>query len=89
MQLLDGMLRMGRFAEYCREMIRMANDDMREQAVWDMWLHKCFDKTYDQFRSDVTGNTNEAIQDAPKKEEIEAAVAQSFDMLASFNPTEV
>lgn len=83
--LMDGMLRRGRLADFVRECIEMHNTDEEEKLIWEVWLHKCFDKSFSEFRQSI-GMTKDTHTEAPTKKELEDTVRQSADMLAAFNP---
>lgn len=84
---MEAMLRTGRFAEFVREVIAMHNADTEEKTLWEAWLHKCYDKSFDEFRRSL-GLASDAVTDVPTTKEMENTVKQSFDMLAAFNPLE-
>lgn len=81
--LLDGMIRRGKFASFIRESIEMHNRDEEEKLVWEMWLHKCFDKGYSDFRKSI-GIGDGADADMPSNQELVQAVATAAGMLESF-----
>ena len=83
MTLLDGMIRRGKFASFIRESIEMHNRDEEEKIIWEMWLHKCFDKGYTDFRRSI-GIDGGADFTAPPDSELAQAVRASAGMLASF-----
>lgn len=50
--------------------------------MWDIWLHKVFDKSFDDWKHSVT-----PVKKIPvTRENIEKTVAKSFEMLQNFNP---
>lgn len=77
------MLATGRFREYIGEIITLYNEEQQEKTIWEMWLHKCFDKSYSDFRNGLGMKTEKA---APTRDEQIETVRHSYEMLNSFNP---
>ena len=76
---LDDLIANGDFFNWVIEFINAEN----ERQIWDMWVHRIFDKTYEEFRRSVL----ELAQ--PKEvteEQIETTVADSRSILNSFVP---
>ena len=85
MALLDQMIRTRRLEEFVIELVQMHNEEMEDQAHWEIWLHKCFDKSFADFK-EALGIGNETA--APTQEETESIVRDSYDLLNSFVPDE-
>lgn len=49
MALLTGMLRRGKLADFIQQCVRMYNEETEEKLLWEVWLHKCFDKGFNEF----------------------------------------
>lgn len=81
------MLAAGRFTEFVLEVIEIYNSEMEEKTLWELWLHKCFDKSFDEFKRSL-GAAKENNLEAPTTKDVENTVKQSFDLLAAFNPFE-
>lgn len=75
--LLDEMAAQGRLYEFVRE-VNEIND---EERLWDIWLHRVFDKTYDDWRDSLTHKAVEV-----EKFDAQSTVQNSFDILKGFNP---
>ena len=84
MPLITQMIRMRRFEEFVTQLVEMNNDEMEDKSLWEVWLHKIFDKTFSEFRSEITGENTAA----PTQKEMESTVTESFDLLAGFVPDE-
>lgn len=52
--------------------------------MWEMWLHKVFDKTYEDFRNMVKGQGTE--QDEP---DLAGTVRNSMNVLGNFSPADM
>lgn len=82
MVILDKMIRAGRFTEFVREIMRMRNKEMLEQARWEFWLHKVFDLSFDEYLARVEG-TEEVLSE----EVMEATVRDSMGIINGFCPS--
>lgn len=51
-----------------------------EKTLWEFYLHKVFDKSFEEFKNSISG------QIMPAKEDVETTVKNSMDMLQNFNP---
>ena len=79
--LIDNLIISNRFFDFVKELIDFNNDE----EIYNLWLHKVFDKSYSEFRSEILENskiTNISDQD------IETTVKDSLDILNSFSPKE-
>ena len=77
------MIASNRFEEFVFGFVDRYNKDQQEKNIWEFFLHKVFDQSYEDFRNSVSSDS------APKKvekEELTETVKQSFDMLKTFNP---
>lgn len=77
------MIATGRFSEFVLEVIRMYSEEEEEKIIWEMWLHKCLDMSYSDFKNILGMRTEKA---APTRDEQVKIVQHSFDMLKGFNP---
>ena len=84
MPFVTQMIRMRRFEEFVMQLVEMHNDEMEDKSMWEVWLHKIFDKSFAEFRDDIT----EKNTAAPTQEETESIVQESYDLLNSFVPDE-
>jgi len=78
------MISMGRFTEFINEFINMYNEEQEDKTIWELWLHRVFDKSYEDFRMALNPKQNKA---APTKEDITSTVCASKDILNSFRPS--
>ena len=75
--LLEEMTAQGRLYEFVLEI----NEIVDEERLWDIWLHRVFDKTYDAWRGSLTPKSVQA-----EKFDVKSTVKNSFDMLNGFIP---
>ena len=75
---------MGKFKDFVPEVINLYGEDEQERIFWEMWLHKCLNQSYSDFKDSILNKA----QRAPTTEEQEKAVHHSFEMLNRFTPSE-
>jgi hypothetical protein len=85
MVLLNQMIRTRRFEEYVLELVQMHNEEMEDKTLWDIWLHRIFDKGFDEFKKSLSSTKKEA---APTQEEVKSIAMDSRNILAGFVPDE-
>ena len=85
MALLNQMIKTRRLEEFVMELVQLHNEEMEDKTLWEIWLHRIFDKTFADFKASL-GMENETA--APTQEETESIVQESYDLLAGFVPDE-
>lgn len=73
---IDCMLETNRFLEFVLEILNIEN----EETVWEFFLHKVYDKSFDEFKQSLEGT--KPVQ----KEQIETTVKDSKSILTGFIP---
>ena len=43
------MIRAGKLCEFVEGLVKRYNDEQREKVLWEIWLHRVFDKSYTDF----------------------------------------
>lgn len=79
------MMQAGRFSEFVSEFIDTVNTETEENAKWDIFLHKVWDKSYNEFNEAIKVEQDNKNMSAS---EIETTIQMSEDILANFNPEE-
>ena len=79
--LMDGMLRAGQLCDFVEELVKRDNDEQREKVLWEIWLHRVFDKSYPDFVDSLDGEPEQATP-----EQVRQIVAQSQSILDGFRP---
>lgn len=82
MPLMNGMLRTGRIAEFVDEVINIHNEEYKEKAMWEVWLHRVFDKSFSEF----TQALDDKKTAAPTQAEVTNIVLETKNMLNGFVP---
>ena len=78
---MDGMIRAGKLCEFVEELVKRYNDEQREKALWEIWLHRVFDKSYPDFVDSLDGESEQATP-----EQVRQIVEQSQSILDGFRP---
>lgn len=73
--LLDGMLDTGRFLDFILDFIDIHNND----EIFKIWLHKVYDKSFDDFKTEVMAKP-------VTRAEIGATIQESENILSGFVP---
>lgn len=82
MSLLNGMLSARQLTEFVGESVKMYNEEYKEKALWEVWLHRAFDQSY----SDFLASVGEAKRPEPTQEEVSDIVTESESILQKFIP---
>lgn len=84
MIILNQMIRVGRFAEFVREVLKIRNQEKLDKLRWEFWLHRIYDMPFDEYVAKLDGTeTNEAIPD----DVLEATVQDSMGIINGFCPS--
>ena len=82
---VDGMIQTGRFHEFVVEFIKTTNEDLEEKYDWEFFIHKVYDKSYQEFKEEI--RINKENQEMSEYD-IETTLNHSMNILNSFNPEE-
>lgn len=76
------MLKQGRFLDWIYELF----DDLVETKVWDIWIHKVYEKTFDEFKKSlkVAPETTQKVD----VDEVKTTIESSKSILSDFSPPE-
>lgn len=81
--VMDEMIRAGRFYDFVVEVNSIISEEKQEEIYWDIWLHKVFNQTWDEWREDI--RTRSEAQNVTELD-LEATITASFELLNGFNP---
>lgn len=82
---VDGMIQTGRFYEFVVEFMKVTNEDLEEKYDWEFFVHKVYDKSYQEFKEEIRINKeNQELSD----HDIETTIQNSVNILNRFNPEE-
>ena len=82
---INGTLSAGQFTDFVVEFIKTINKEKEEKYKWDIYLHRVFDKSYDEWNKELENNKNNRSMSADK---IETTVQDSLNILNNFKPKE-
>ena len=79
--LLDEYIEAGCLSEFVEEFVETINQETEEQAMWEFYLHKVFDKSFEDFMNDC-----KKPKQPEKPVDFEAAINNSISILEGFVP---
>lgn len=85
MVILDKMILTRRFTEFVHELLKIRDEEMLDQARWEVWLHRIFDMPFDEYLSKL--NDGAAAEKIPQDAELEATVRDSMGIINGFCPS--
>ncbi len=77
------MIRTGRFEEFVGEVINIHNEETKDKTLWEIWLHRIFDKSFADFKDSLEPKHEKA----PTKEEVASIVDETRNILNGFTIT--
>lgn len=80
--LLDEMIASSRMLEFVDKVIKIRNEEQEDDTLWQFYLHKVFDKSYEAFLRE-SGKTKPIQEEAV---DFEATIKKSMNMLQDFKP---
>ena len=83
--LVNGMMRTHRLYEFVNKMIELHNEEEKDKTLWDVWVHRVFDKSFPEFMEALECKK----EAAPTQEEVRNIVLETKTMLNGFVPVEV
>lgn len=82
--MLDAYIKTGCFAEFLLKFEEAYNKELR----WEVYLHKVWDKTFNEFEEGVAEETHRIETSHMSESEQENVVLDSVSILQSFQPSE-
>ena len=79
---MNGMISTGRLDEFVNEVINIHNEEYKDKTLWDIWLHRVFDKSFAEFSQSL----DERNAEEPSEEEVANIVSETKNMLNGFSP---
>ncbi len=86
MVILDKMIQSKRMAEFVQEILKIRNEELLDQARWDVWLHKIFDMEFGEYLNRLN-NGAPTDEEIPDESELEATVKESWGIINGFCPS--
>lgn len=79
---MDGMIRAGKLCEFVEGLVKRYNDEQREKVIWEVWLHRVFDKSYPEFVESLDAQGKETAT----REEVQTILEESENILNYVRP---
>ncbi len=79
--LLEEYIEAGCFTEFVESLIDIVNEETENETLWDLYLHKVYDKTYSEFLK--------AVKSKPEEEQsvdFGTVINESMNILDGFVP---
>lgn len=76
------MIKTGRLDEFISELVNIRNEELDEKTMWEFWLHKDFERSYNECREAMM---NSQPEKPTSKAELLEIIKQSMN-IASFVP---
>lgn len=80
MQLLQQMLQTGQLASFIDDLAEIVHEERLHEMRWDFWIHRIYDKTFDQYVKECEGQKPEAVN----MNTVETTVKNSMKILENF-----
>lgn len=84
LMLLQQMLDSRQCPEFIDKVIQWNNEEKEENWLWEVWLHKVFDKEFNEFVSQCKKEPADLGKET-EKSNIEATVNRSVELLNDFS----
>jgi hypothetical protein len=81
--LLDSMLEVTGLIDFVEDFINSYNEEENEEILWEFYLHREFEKSYEEFKKSLVEASK---SEKATKKEIETAVKDSKSILENFHP---
>lgn len=80
---MDGMIQADRFPEFVDNFVKTLNQEREEELNLKVWLHKVYDKSFNEFVEELKTDSDNQNMTASQ---IETTVTESLDILNNFTP---
>ena len=78
---IQGMIDTGRFEEFVKNFVLTVNKEKSDKTEWEFFLHKVFDKSYNEWQEEVrTINKNQQISAV----DVETIIKHTNDIINQF-----
>ena len=81
---IDGVIQSGSFTDFVFDFVKMVVDEREEKFRWEVWLHRVWDRSYEDFKKELE---NDKKNQQMSKSDFEATITDSLNILENFNPT--
>lgn len=79
---LDEMISSSRMLEFVNKLVQISNDEIEHDTMWQFFLHKVFDKSYEDFLHESRKASNKIEENI----DFETTIKSSIEILQDFIP---
>lgn len=79
--MLEEYIEAGCFTEFIDSLIEIVNEETENETIWDFFLHKVYDKTYQDFLNEIKSKPKEV-----KPVDFGTVINESMNILEGFVP---
>lgn len=69
------MIRAGKLCDFVEGLVKRYNDEQREKVIWEIWLHRVFDKSYPEFVEELEKGKEKPVSNEQVLEIVEDSKA--------------
>lgn len=80
---MDSLIENGSFGGGIDRIYEIRNDDV----LWELYLHKVFDRSFEDFKDEITGQSKNIHRAVMTKAEFNTTIEMSKSILESIDPT--
>ena len=84
MMLLEQVLQTGRLAEFIDELGQLMWQEKADKQRWDFWLHRVDSMSFEEYVQLCENSMKQ--NESSEKNDIEATVKHSYEMMENFHP---
>ena len=86
MVILDKMIQSQRLTEFVQEVLKIREEELLDQARWEVWLHKIYDMEFSEYLNKLN-NGAPTEEEIPDESVLEATVKESWGIINGFCPS--
>lgn len=79
--LIDSYIENNQLGEFIDDLMNRHKEDL----LWEVWIHKVFDKDYEEYKNSLDVS-NQAQVEYMTKDEVKTTVNKSKEILSNFKP---
>lgn len=80
---INGMIQTGRFREFVDSLWFTSEQEKNDREIWDFFLHRIFDKSFDDFKEELRINS---MNRNMSERTVETTIIDSMNILKKISP---
>lgn len=72
---MDGMIQAGKLCDFVEGLVERYSDEQREKVIWEIWLHRVFDKSFPEFVEELEKGKEKPVSNEQVLEIVEDSKA--------------